>query len=188
MNDRHRNFDSEALTHRKEHHCGYTYCPLCGKLLEEETLDGRPRMVCRDEACGFVFYQNPIPAAGAVIVRDDKILLVKRAHPPRIGWWCFPAGFMEWGEHPTDTAVREVEEETGLKVKLNGFFEVYSGNDDPRTNAILILYLADVVGGELRAADDAQEVRFFGFDELPDKIAFESHLQALADYDHRYRK
>jgi len=187
MNDKHENFDDERLMALKKNHCGYTYCPRCARPLQEQTLDGLSRMACPDKSCGFVFYQNPVPAAGGVIVQDDRILMVQRAHPPRIGWWCFPAGFMEWGEHPEQTAIREVEEETGLQVRLKGFFEVYSGDDDPRVNAILLLYLAEVTGGTLRAADDAQDVRFFAFDALPEKIAFQSHIRALADYTRRFR-
>ncbi len=187
MDDKHARFDAEKLFERKKHHCGYRFCPLCSKPLVESDIDGHRRLACPDESCGFIFYQNPIPAAGAIIVQNDRILLVKRGHPPRVGWWCIPAGFMEWDEHPSQTAVRELEEETGLKIKLDDFFEVYSGVDDPRSNAILLLYLATVIGGELRAGDDALEVRFFGFDELPDQIAFASHRQALADYNRRFR-
>ncbi len=188
MSKRNDDFDAEELFRRKEDYCGYRFCPRCGETLVEKETDGRRRRVCPSETCDFVFYQNPIPAAGAIIVRDDRILLVKRAHPPKVGWWCIPAGFMEWHEHPTETAVRELEEETGLKVHLTSFFEVYSGHDDPRSNAVLLLYLADVVGGTPRAADDALEVRFFSFDDLPDRIAFEAHRQALADYTRRYRR
>jgi len=188
MNKHHKNFDEAKFSARKDNHCGYTFCPLCSTKLIEKMRDGRLRMVCPRTECGFVFYQNPVPAAGGFIVQDDQVLLVKRAHPPRIGWWCFPAGFMEWGEHPSETAIREVKEETGLDIKLGPFFEVYSGDDDPRTKAILILYLANIIGGELHAADDALEVRFFSFDELPKNIAFKSHIQALADYNQRFRK
>ncbi len=188
MNNKYANFDAEKLFARKNKRCGFKYCPLCGSPLTEGLRDGLTRMFCTKEGCGYIFYQNPVPAAGAIIVEDDKILLVKRAHPPKINWWCIPAGFMEWSEHPEQTAVRELEEETGLIVELNGFFEVYSGSDDPRSNSILLLYLAKRVGGELRAADDALDVRFFSFDDLPDKIAFESHHKALADYNNRCRK
>ncbi|PWB74756.1 NUDIX hydrolase [candidate division GN15 bacterium] len=188
MSDKYERFDEQKLFARKAHHCGYTFCPLCGKPLEEALLDGHRRLRCPDESCGFVFYQNPIPAAGAIIVQDDSILLVKRAHPPRIGWWCIPAGFMEWSEHPEQTAVREVREETGLDIKLKSFFEVYTGVDDPRSNAVLLLYLADIVGGTLQASDDALEVQFFPFDALPGQIAFESHRRACADYTRRYRQ
>jgi ADP-ribose pyrophosphatase YjhB (NUDIX family) len=145
-------------------------------------------MHCADESCGYVFYQNPIPAAGAIIVQDNRILLVKRAHPPRIGWWCLPAGFMEWSEHPEQTAVREVREETGLEIRLTSFFQVYTGVDDPRSNAVLLLYLAEVIGGTLRASDDALDAQYFPFDHLPGQIAFESHSRAFADYTKRFRR
>ncbi len=188
MTGSHDAFDDAKLFARKNRHSGYTFCPLCGSGLTEAVLDGHHRLRCPSPTCDFVFYQNPVPAAGAIIVQDDSILLVKRAHPPRIGWWCIPAGFMEWNEHPSQTAVRELEEETGLKVRLTQFFEVYSGNDDPRTNALLILYLAEIVGGEMRASDDAEEVRFFSFEQLPRDIAFQAHHQALADYTARFRR
>ncbi len=186
-NDKYEKFDAGRLFSRKDNHSGYTFCPFCQSRLVEKLLDGHQRLVCPSDECDFVFYQNPVPAAGAIIVEDNRILLVKRAHPPRIGWWCIPAGFMEWNEHPSQTAVREVCEETGLNVTLRSFFEVYSGNDDPRNNAVLLLYLADRIGGELRAGDDAQDVRFFSFDQLPYDIAFESHIQAIADYNDRIR-
>jgi 8-oxo-dGTP diphosphatase len=188
MNKRHADFDTEKLNAMKNNHSGFRFCPRCGREMNRATLDGLERLYCPDESCGYIYYHNPIPAAGAILVEDDRILMVKRAHPPRIGWWCIPAGFMEWHEHPSETAVRELEEETGLKVKLTSFFEVYSGNDDPRINAILLLYLGEVIGGELQAADDALDVRWFGFDELPEKIAFQTHIQAVADYNRRMRK
>ncbi|RME23894.1 MAG: NUDIX hydrolase [Candidatus Zixiibacteriota bacterium] len=188
MNDKHATFDAEALFARKEQHCGYKYCPLCREELIERELDGHARLVCPNPECGFVFYQNPVPAAGVLLVENDAVLLVRRAHPPKIDWWCIPAGFMEWHEHPRDTAIRELKEETGLEIELTEFFEVYSGNDDPRTNAVLLLYLGRRVGGEMTASDDASEVRFFPFEALPREIAFEAHRQALRDYDRRFRK
>jgi 8-oxo-dGTP diphosphatase len=83
--------------------------------------------------------------------------------------------------------VREIEEETGLQIKISSFFEVYTGTDDPRSNSVLLLYLGDITGGELRAADDALDVRWFSLDDLPENIAFESHVRALADYNRRWR-
>ncbi len=187
MTDRHRNFDADKLTALKSQQCGYRFCPRCASDLVLRKLDEESRMVCTNPECDFIYYQNPVPAAGAIIVEDDRILLVKRAHPPRIGWWCIPAGFMEWKEHPRQTAVRELAEETGLEIEVDALFEVYSGDDDPRANAILVLYLGHAVGGELQANDDAEEVRFFHFDNLPDDIAFIAHRQALEDYKNRYR-
>lgn len=178
--------DEDFLIKRKNNFLGYRFCPRCGGKLDEKIIDHNRRLKCANDTCDFVYYHNPIPAAGAVVIRDGKILLVKRAVMPRVGWWCIPAGFMEWSEHPSQTAVREVREETGLEIKLDSLFEIYSGHDDPRTNAVLILYIASAVGGKPMAADDAEEARFFGFDEIPENIAFLSHRQALADYKERY--
>jgi len=187
MTDRHDDFDADELNHLKDHHLGYRYCPKCSREMVSREVDGHSRMICADDECGYIFYQNPVPAAGVIVVESDAILLVKRAHPPRIGWWCIPAGFMEWEESPEQTAVRELAEETGLQIELSSLFGIYSGNDDPRTNALLVLYLGRKVGGTMQAADDALEVRFFSFDDLPGNIAFEAHVQALQDYDQRYR-
>lgn len=164
--------------------CGYRWCPKCGKALTVSMIEEKIRPHC--ESCGFIFYQNPAPAAGAIIVVDRRLLLVKRSVDPGRGDWCIPAGFGEWSEHPQQTAVRELKEETGLDISIKDLFDIFLGLDDPRTHAILILYLADVIGGKLASSDDALEARFFGFDELPPNIAFQAHRDALALYRHRF--
>lgn len=158
----------------------YSFCPWCSAKLSIKHVDGKSRNRCPE--CDFVHYKNPVPAAGGFIIEDNKILLVKRKYPPRKGDWSFPAGFMEWGESPTNCAIREVKEETGLDVEVTGSFKVYSGNDDPRTRAILILYLVKSINGQLEAGDDASELKFFPLDDLPENIAFESHTRAINEY------
>ncbi len=176
----------QSLFERKDNFLGYRFCPRCGREMHRIKIENHERLKCPGPDCDFIYYHNPIPAAGALVIKQNRILLVKRAVMPKIGWWCLPAGFMEWHEHPSQTAVREVGEETGLTIRLDSLFEVYSGTDDPRLNAVLILYLATETGGVMAPADDAQEVRYFSFEELPDKIAFLSHRQAIKDYLARY--
>lgn len=155
------------------------FCMLCGGKMRRIVEHGTPRRACSE--CGFIAYRNPVPACGVLVERRGSILLARRAHEPRIDAWGIPAGFMEYGEHPESTAVREALEETGLRVRLTGLFGVYAGRDDPRTRAVLILYKARIVGGRLEAGDDASEVDYFPLDRLPKPIAFRAHVEALND-------
>jgi 8-oxo-dGTP diphosphatase len=114
-----------------------------------------------------------------LIENEHGILLVQRAHDPYAGWWMLPAGFVEYGEQAWDTAVREAEEETGLRVELTGLQGLYYGADDPRGVSHLAVYGARVVGGELYPADDACAIETFARDSLPERIAFENHRAAI---------
>jgi 8-oxo-dGTP diphosphatase len=158
----------------------YKYCPWCASVLILKEHDCRKRLSCPN--CDFIWYRNPIPAAGAIIDQGGKILLVKRKYPPRIDYWCFPAGFMEYDESPVQCCTRELKEETGLDIRITGLFWNYAGHDDPRSNAVLMMYLADIIGGELAAGDDANEVRYFDLYDTPSNIAFQAHRDAIADY------
>ena len=158
----------------------YEYCPWCSSPLEEKDFEGRKRLKCR--VCDFVWYRNPVPAAGAIIYGDRGLLMVKRKFEPASGGWTLPAGFMEYDESPTECCIREIKEETGLDIEIKRLFWNYKAGDDPRTMVVLILYLADITGGELRAGDDAVEAGFFGLDNLPSNIAFKAHRRAIADF------
>lgn len=156
------------------------FCPRCGTPLEHRDDHGQLRPTC--PACGFVYYRNPVPAAGVILEHEGGVLMVKRRYEPRAGAWCLPAGFMEYGETPQRCAVRELSEETGLLGRIVGLFGVYAGLDDPRVRSVLILYLAERVSGRLTAGDDAIDARYFPRRKLPRAIAFTSHRLALREY------
>jgi ADP-ribose pyrophosphatase YjhB (NUDIX family) len=158
----------------------YRYCPKCSAELSEKKVDHKKRKAC--PVCGFVFYKNPAPASGVIITQDHKILLVKRKYNPFKGDWSLPAGFIEYDESPEKCAIREIKEEVNLDIRIKKLFNVYSGSDDPRTKAVLIVYLGEVIGGILKPGDDAEEARFFGKDEIPPNIAFQAHRQLIKDY------
>jgi ADP-ribose pyrophosphatase YjhB (NUDIX family) len=156
------------------------YCPRCGTRLARRDDHGSLRPTC--PRCGFIHYRNPVPAAGVILHEPRGILMVKRRYEPRVGAWCLPAGFMEYGETPERCAVRELREETGVRGRIERLFGVYAGHDDPRVRSVLILYVAARAGGRLAPGDDAIEARYFPLDDLPRAIAFGSHRQALADW------
>ena len=134
----------------------------------------------RCEACDLIHYRNPAPAAGVLVLEDGKVLLVQRRFEPYRGKWSIPSGFIEYEEDVSVTAGRELLEETGLAVAIDGLHAVESCFDDPRGNTLLVLYRGHVTGGELRAGDDAEDVRFFPLDDLPE-LAFEAHRKVLEE-------
>ena len=157
----------------------YKYCPFCADTLRRSDREELPRLHC--PSCDRLIYHNPVPAAGGVILDDDKVLLVRRKFEPKIGAWTLPAGFMEYHESAEACAKRELQEETGLIADVTSLFGVYSAHDDPRNSAVLILYSMETTAGQLTAGDDALEVQYFASDRLPEDIAFAAHKQVLVD-------
>lgn len=157
------------------------FCPHCAGRLVPEMIGGRERLVCQE--CGFIFYINPKVAAGALIEADGRVVLVRRGVEPGVGHWALPSGFAEYDETIEETAIRECWEETGLEIALDGLLGVYSFRNDFYGHGVLVLYFAHVVRGELAAGDDASEVGLFASTELPTDLAFQSHRQALREWE-----
>lgn len=116
--------------------------------------------------------EHPLVGVGSIIIERSRVLLVKRAHPPIQGRWSIPGGVLEVGEMVRDAAIREAREETGLIVEpgeLLGVFDRVLRDSEERVqyHYVLIDFLCRPVGGELCAASDAEEVRWFTLEELP---------------------
>jgi acetyl-CoA carboxylase carboxyl transferase subunit beta len=107
--------------------------------------------------------REPIECAGAV-VRDEhgRLLLVRRGHEPALGKWSLPGGRIEPGESAAQAAAREVLEETGLEVQIGELLQTVDLWGGYRVHD----FAATVVGGDLRAGDDASDVRWCSPDEV----------------------
>jgi ADP-ribose pyrophosphatase YjhB (NUDIX family) len=136
---------------------------------------GRARRFCSN--CEKIIFRDHKVSAGVLVERNGKVLLVRRRMGPRQGTWSFPAGFVEFGEDPAEAAVRECYEETGLEVEITDLLAI-TGSDADGMASIVIAYRARVVGGEPRPGDDADQIGFFGLDELP-PLAFRATRIAL---------
>jgi 8-oxo-dGTP diphosphatase len=118
------------------------------------------------------FPEVPLVGVGAIIIEGERVVLVKRAHPPLQAEWSIPGGVLEVGELVREAAVREAREETGLIVEpgeLLGVFDRVLRNPEKRVqyHYVLIDFLCRRVAGDLAAASDAAEVRWFTQEELP---------------------
>ena len=107
----------------------------------------------------------PLIGVGAVIIKEGKILLVKRAFAPGEGKWSIPGGLVELGEKLSDACERETEEETGLKVKvleLINVFDMIDKDDQGRVqyHYVLVDFLAKPVGGAEKMSAEATEMKW----------------------------
>ncbi len=148
------------------------FCSACGA-----ELPSLPPVTCAK--CGTSHWLNPKPCANAIVVRDDMVLLARRAYAPWKDGWGSPGGFCEEGEHPIETVEREVLEETGLRVEITGYIGVWVDTyaDDPSERDAAVInvayYTAVPIGGDETAFDRAEvsELRWFPWDELPPDLA-----------------
>ncbi len=163
---------------------GYRFCPRCAGTLSARALkENEPqRLVC--DKCSFIFYQDPKVVAGTVCVLDGGVVLLRRGIEPAIGKWVFPGGYVDRGESTADAAVRETLEESCLEVVTRSLLGVYSYPGNPN---VIIVYVADVVGGALTAGDESTEAGVFPASRIPwDDLAFHSTAAALKDFGRLY--
>ena len=124
--------------------------------------------------------------AGAVFTLDGGIVLLKRGVEPAMGKWAFPGGYVDRGESVQDAAIRETKEESQVDVKLGPLLNVYSY---PRSPNVIVVYTAEIIGGELVAADESVDAGAFSPKKIPwDELAFDSTRDALQDYVKLYLK
>jgi ADP-ribose pyrophosphatase len=128
--------------------------------------------------------KTPQVAVGAIVIEDEKILLVKRNKAPHKDLWAIPGGSVELGETLQEAAEREIREETGLIIKAKEpvySFDLIEKNDKGSIgfHYVIVDLLADHISGELCAADDALAARWFAPEDLAHIAISESTRELL---------
>jgi 8-oxo-dGTP diphosphatase len=140
----------------------------------------------RYSVCDFMareYPAQPVVGVGAVIVRDGRALIVKRAHEPRKGEWSLPGGLLHLGESLSDAARREVKEETGLDVHPAAIIETFDRvHRDPdgriRYHFVIVDFVCESREGEAVAGSDAEAVAWATAAEL-DRYGVNAHAAAV---------
>ena len=110
--------------------------------------------------------KSPLVAVGAVIFNNEgKVLLVKRKHPPNKGSWAIPGGKVKYGETLEEAIKREMKEETNLDIKVEEPLAIVEIIKEG-FHYIIIDFICEVKGGELKAGSDAEEAKFFSIEEI----------------------
>ena len=114
-----------------------------------------------------------------------RVLLMQRDDN---GQWCLPSGGMDPGESVSETIVREVKEEIGLEVRVDGLVGVYSSPhvlvqyaDDNRFHIVSLCFAAEVLGGELRTTDEAVSVGYFTREQVEEMDVMANHVERIRD-------
>jgi ADP-ribose pyrophosphatase len=115
--------------------------------------------------------RNPRVAVGAVVFKDERVLLVRRGQPPSEDLWAIPGGRVEIGETLQEAAEREIYEETGITIRAREPVFTFDAIDRDSTGAIRFHYVivdltADYVTGHPKAGDDAAEARWVTAQEV----------------------
>lgn len=143
-----------------------------GKVLNSSRCPHCGRYVARDIVCT------------GIVVKDSKILLVKRSIDPESGKWALPGGYLSWDETTEEGVAREIREETGIDVKIVKLLGVYSGPHRVKTEAlqnVAIVYLVEPVSNTSAAPlDEVEEVEWVSLDSIPE-LAFD-HNKMIEDY------
>lgn len=157
-------------------HAYVKFCPRCGTAVEYHDKYGAVRPVCPN--CHYIHFQDPKVAAAVLVKEGSRVLLVRRANEPHRGLWTLPAGFVNGGEDPAEAAARECLEETGLTVRVTSVYDVIAGREHERGADFIIVYVAEVLSGDMAPADDADAVAWFERSQLP-PLAFEATKKVL---------
>lgn len=156
------------------------YCSNCGNKNSEKYMEGRHRFYCKN--CDTVHYENPKPTATMICPKGDEILLVRRKFTPAKGFWCLPGGFMELGETPQQSAIRELKEETNLVGKVSQFIGHCSHFNSVFGDVLLLGMVMEIDDfSPIKPGDDAEEAQFFPLNKLPE-LAFRCHTEFLKMY------
>ncbi|MFC1687585.1 NUDIX hydrolase [Patescibacteria group bacterium] len=128
---------------------------------------------------------HPWIGIDAIILNEDstKILLIKRGSKAYHGMWGLISGRVQWREEIRDTVVREVKEETNLDVKIVKFVGRYYDKKDrhPTKTMICLPHICEVLGGDLKAGDDALEAKWYPLEEIKSMDLAFDHKQILID-------
>ena len=137
------------------------YCPQCSQKLITKPEGGFDRLACPDEACAWVFWDNPAPVVAGIVEYGDNVILIQNQEWPS-GWYGLVTGFLERDETAEEGMLRELEEELGLKGEIVSLVGVYSFY---RMNQIIIAYHV-TASGEINMGEELSDYKVIPIEKV----------------------
>jgi 8-oxo-dGTP diphosphatase len=143
--------------------------------------------------------EKPVVGVGGVVIENDRALLIRRGTEPLLGQWSIPGGTLELGESLEAGVARELQEETGLEVRVTNLIEVFdrifpasespnSSVSRPRYHYVIVDYLCERISGEPRAGSDVTDVVYVSEQDLPHYELTETAMRVLRNAFAMYRQ
>lgn len=142
------------------------YCPRCGAKLGSKADGGRERPACLVQGCGFVHFGDSSIGCGAVVIRDNKALLIQRGINPNRGAWQIPGGYVESDEEILSAVEREVLEESGVTARVLDVIGVRHAVGTPTANIYVVFRLEPLSGEPRFDGDETIGAGYFSMSEL----------------------
>lgn len=137
------------------------YCPFCGNKLVPQVIDEVERLVCSDDDCDYIFWDNPTPVVAGIVDYNNRIVLIQN-----VGWpkqiFGLVTGFLEKGETPENGIIREVQEELGLETDYCDYIGLYAFKE---RNQLIIAYYVKA-RGEITMGAELQDIKIVEIDRL----------------------
>lgn len=162
------------------------FCCFCGSGVTQRHIEGKWRDYC--ERCDTVFYENPLPVASSIVVNEEReVLLVRRKNEPYRDMWCLPIGFAETGEEIREAALRELQEEAGVRGEIVRLIDVDTVENYFYGSLAIVTYEVRLTEGVPKPGDDAADARYFPLDTIP-PLAWSSNEKAIGIFLDLYRE
>jgi len=137
------------------------FCNKCGgKIDNNKNINN----LCPNPDCDKYVFLNPKIAVLAVVQKDNEILLVKRNIMPFYNEWSLPAGYINKWEAPEKAIIREVYEETNVKIKV---LKLLDANLNKDSGVIVLSYLTKHIKGPIKIGEECKDVKYFNKKKLP---------------------
>ena len=142
------------------------FCPRCGTRMITQYSGGRDRPTCPTVGCGFIHFGSYSIGCGAVVLKDNKVLLVQRGIEPNRGAWQIPGGYVESDEGILAAVEREVLEESGIVSTVNDIVGVRHAIGTPTANIYVVFRLDPVSGVPTFDGDETTGAGYFSQEDI----------------------
>ena len=137
------------------------FCPICAGALQNKEIDASQRLICSNQNCGYVYWNNPVPVVAALVEYQGAYIVARNVQWPK-HIYSVISGYLEAGESPEQAVLREVNEELGLTGEIVQLIGNYAFT---KKNQIMLAYEV-TASGVITKNHELADIKLLSRDEL----------------------